>query len=572
MRTSPKVSRILAELKRLAALPDTSAGAWLATAEEGVQFLKEHLGGEQTVLYASLNAVMIHGVLVPIQGLESINREEFSREFVSPDASWVIEHVSGGGEPDRVYLAPPLRRLGGSVESGEKLVFKRFFAGREGDTPIEISQKLVHALDLHFLEERNAWCRLDDDGDILEVIKIVRENNADWIHAVTVVTVLAKDFAEYMRLADMALLYFFDFTRTQPRSFSGWSGVAPVKFDAPDLFYHGGIMGQSGSYINGRMIVRPEVLYENIVNDYMERRNPSLRQYAVFKAIDLKTKKRIEVSANPEGLSNYFQPESTLPLEMSPAFFKAEVLHRYKADQVKYSLNDRSITCRGAWSLRTYDVNKEGQVHTYLRYLGELPYKEQLYWQSFNEWPKGGLSERAITTDFKGEFYRGYDPLNSLKRVTVELDERAPGWWQPRGEALRKVVHNPVTPSSAEWSDAVMLLDQLVNEGFLLAALRALAKSLGIVLQPDWRQFKLLEECVAAKSVNGVDAKELIDPLRRLRELRNHLKGHVSTRKQELAKQAIKAHGSFKAHFEHVADEVLETLKVLASILLNEKT
>ena len=117
---------------------------------------------------------------------------------------------------------------------------------------------------------------------------------------------------------------------------------------------------------------------------------------------------------------------------MSPVFFKAEILHRYKADTVKYELDDRSITCRGAWSLRTYDVNKEGQVHTYLRYLGELPYKEQLYWQSFNEWPKGGLSERAITTDFRGDFYRGYDPLNNLKRAVMDLDERAPPWWQPR--------------------------------------------------------------------------------------------------------------------------------------------
>jgi len=367
------MSDVLNDLKRLAVLPDTDPGVWLASAEEGVHFLKEHLSGDQTVLYASLNAVMIHGVLVPEKGLAAIDHDELSREFVAPDASWIIEHVSSGGEPDRVYLAPPLRHLGECIEDGEKLVFKRSFAGREGETPVEISQKLVHALDLHFLEERNAWCRLDDDGDIVEVVKIVRESFADWTHNVTVVTVLTKYFAEYMRLADMVLLYFFDFTRTQPQSFNGWSGVTPVQFNAPDLFYHGGVMGRSGSYINGRMIVRPAITYEEIVKEHIEKRNPSSKQYAVFKAIDLKTNERIEVSADPAGLSNYFQPESELPLEMSPAFFKAEVLHRYKADSVKYELDDRSITCRGAWSLRTYDVNKEGQVHTYLRYLGELP-------------------------------------------------------------------------------------------------------------------------------------------------------------------------------------------------------
>src|SRR5262249_23170465 len=165
------------------------------------------------------------------------------------------------------------------------------------------------------------------------------------------------------------------------------------------------------------------------------------------------------------------------------------------------------------------------------------------------------------------EFYQGYDPLNHLKRKIMELDDKAPSWWQPRGDALRKALHNPVTSSVNEWSDAILALDQLVNEGFLLRPLRILAKSLGLTPQDDWRQFKLLEECVAAKNADAVDAKTVIDPLRRMRDLRNHLKGHASTRKLELAKEAISQHGSFKAHFEYVSDEIHETLKVLARTL-----
>jgi len=149
----------------------------------------------------------------------------------------------------------------------------------------------------------------------------------------------------------------------------------------------------------------------------------------------------------------------------------------------------------------------------------------------------------------------------------MKLDERAPSWWQPRGDALRKAVHNPVTPSVDEWSDEILALDQLVNEGFLLGPLRTLANSFGVEPKDDWRQFKLLEECVAAKNADGVDAKSVIDPLRRLHHLRNHLRGHASTRKQELARQAISDHGSFKLHFEHVADKVQETLKVLVATL-----
>jgi hypothetical protein len=547
------MSRVLEQLKQLAEIPPQDAGQWLSSAESGVEFLKGHLRSDTTILYASLNAVMIHAVLVPLKHLDQADHEKLSHEFV---------------RPDRVYLAPPLCRLGEPLEEGEKLIFKRSFAGRQGDPPVEISQRLVHALNLHFMDERNAWCRLDEDGDLVDVIKIVREPSEDWTLNVTVVTIATKDFAEYMRLAGMGMLIFFDFTRTRVSSFHGWNGVTPVTYDAPDLFYQGGVMGEQGSYINGRMIVRPAVTYDEIVKAHMEMRYPTNQQYAAFKAIDLKTAERIEVSADPKKLSNYFQPESKLPLEMSPAFFKAEVLHRYKADPAKYDLDERTISCRGAWTLRTYDINKEGQVHTYLRYLRELPYKEQLYWQAFNEWPKGELSERAITTDFRGEVYRRYDGLSALKRLILRFDENPPSWWQPRGGALRKSVLYPATSSAAEWGTELLGLDQLVNEGFLLGQLKALADTLGVKLQAEWRAFKLLEECLVAKGLDQVDAKSVMDAFRHLRDLRNHLKGHASAEKRlALEKDAITKFGSFRAHFQNTTGEIHKALKVIGGAL-----
>jgi hypothetical protein len=80
-----------------------------------------------------------------------------------------------------------------------------------------------------------------------------------------------------------------------------------------------------------------------------------------------------EISCAPGATANYFT-ESDLPFELSPAFFSPEVLRKYKADSDKYSLAGRSISCRCAWSLQTYDVNEAGQVHTYLVYLRNLPY------------------------------------------------------------------------------------------------------------------------------------------------------------------------------------------------------
>jgi hypothetical protein len=253
---------------------------------------------------------------------------------------------------------------------------------------------------------------------------------------------------------------------------------------------------------------------------------------------------------------------------MSPAFFNAEVLHRYKADPDKYELSDRSIYCRGTWTLRTFDINEEGQVHTYLVYLRNLPYKEQIYWQSFNEWPKGGLSTRAITTDFMGEFYTEYDSLNYLKQKINSLDKSPPDWWIPRGEAVVKAVHYPATSSSAEWANEILALDQLLNEGFREKALRKLADSLGREPTAEWKSLRLLEECLIGKGLDPDDAKMLCGSLRNLRDMRNVTKGHAaSTKRKQLEKEAITKHGSFRVHFSNVAQECDAALETVVSYL-----
>ena len=324
--------------------------------------------------------------------------------------------------------------------------------------------------------------------------------------------------------------------------------------------------------MNGRQIVVPSVTKREIVRRYKERRNPKKQRYAVFKAKNLKTMERIEVSCNPARLSNYFQPESDLPLEMSPAFFRAELLHKYKSDPSKYELTDRSISCRGAWHLQTYDVNEAGQVHTYLRYLAYLPYQEQLYWQSFNEWPKGFVSRRAIRADFMGEWSMDYHPLDAVKRKVERLDEASPLWWKPRGREVARDVHYPVTGSEAEWADAILVFDQFVIEGFQYKPLKEIALNMGRTLDKDWRSLKLMEVCLIGKGVAEDDAKAAVGALRRVHDLRTIVKGHAAPRrKAQAATDALKAHASFRAHFEALAVDCDDALGlVMAGMGISE--
>jgi hypothetical protein len=260
-----------------------------------------------------------------------------------------------------------------------------------------------------------------------------------------------------------------------------------------------------------------------------------------------------------------------LPWEISPAFFRTEVLHRFKADPEKYTFDDRSITCRNAWYLKTYDINEAGQVHTYIGYLADLPYDEQLYWQAFNEWPKGPISRRAMQTDIVGDWYLEHEPLSALKHTIAQLDAAPPAWWKKRGEELADAVHYPATDSVKEWADEILALDQLLVEGFLAKPLRALA--MGRTVEGTWGSLRVLQEVLSASGHSDDSAKALVLPMQRLHALRSEVKGHATVEKKRAAEvKARTDHGSLRGHFRALVAECESALNsVLASLGLELK-
>jgi hypothetical protein len=244
------------------------------------------------------------------------------------------------------------------------------------------------------------------------------------------------------------------------------------------------------------------------------------------------------------------------------------VLHRFKADPEKYTLEDRSITCRGAWHLKTYDINEAGQVHTYIGYLANLPVEEQRYWRSFNEWPKGSISQRAFQIDILGEWSTIYDPLNHIKMKVRSLDENAPVWWKPRGEELMSAVRHPATESTLEWGNEILALDQLIVEGFLVAPLREMAERFGRKVEISWASLKVLQECLVGVGQTGDDAKSIIAPLQKLHALRSRLRGHgaVSARK-EAEQSARSTFGSLREHFKAIAAQCDNSLEQIVKAL-----
>jgi len=209
-------------------------------------------------------------------------------------------------------------------------------------------------------------------------------------------------------------------------------------------------------------------------------------QYIRVIVSDIKNNLILEdYSLNPVNFSNYFQ-KSDLPFEISPIFFNAEVLDKYKQNHDKYEVNECSISCRGGWHLETYDINEYNQVHTYAIYLSRLPYKEQRHWENYNERPNGTISARAHTTDFQGNFPEEMSKFEKLKVSLEKLgkikfsNDITPVWEAKGGwDNASKGLHYLKTENSNLYHDFIISLANTVNEGFKKTPLEKIAAHYG---------------------------------------------------------------------------------------------
>ena len=89
----------------------------------------------------------------------------------------------------------------------------------------------------------------------------------------------------------------------------------------------------------------------------------------------------------------------------------------------------RLVTCRGAWMLRSVDVNDANQVHTFICDLRKLPIQEQKHWASRNEEPRARISNRTIANDFLGTVFDWSNPLRDVRLILQKWMDEDVQWW-----------------------------------------------------------------------------------------------------------------------------------------------
>jgi hypothetical protein len=544
---------------------DSDYDTWIQQ-EEVVPFLEREGTDEDIIIYAGSRHLFIHAIFIPAFDVTS--------DSVAPLLDWDFNasdgwSITSSGSGDDLAIEQPLaHERSHLIRAGEQIIFWRGFEGvRHKSSYFELSQKIAHVLGLHHLEERNAWCTLNRFGDIDDIVKVHKitdhpEDRCD------IITMRKMQLAEYAAIGKYVLLRIFVFHRYRSSGLHVPYGppVSRPLTSRGTVFGNLAIYGASGSCSRGVQILdlaNPKLKYlENIFNG-----DDTEKQYVTFIAHDWRHGKLGEFSCDPKQLANYFVP-SPYPYETTPAFFRPEVLSKYKADTEKYSLEDRSVSCRGAWHLRGIGVNDAGQVHAYLFYLGNLPYEEQLHWKQYNEAPKAGLSKSVITTDFNGQFSDEYDPLPELKHKLQGVEKRQVGWWTVRDATLLKRTHYPFSDSRDDWASELMNLDQLLVEGLIEKWLRKKAMDLGRNPDDRLRPLKLLEECLCGLGFEETHARKLLTPWHTLHNLRSELKAHPSHSKglsHEI--EARKEYGNLKNHFRQLCQECDESLQIIITAL-----
>jgi len=539
------------------------------------RFLACQQESDFVVLYGNADALgsslYVTSLLIPASEAHLKLRGRFTDWNGGPFDSPSCGLVYGGKEGARVeYNDSHAHSRDPRFKNGKRLVFGRHFDGsRDAKSYFELHQELAHAHGLHWTHERAAWCRLDDSGDVIDLAK-VDEIAIPGGDAAIIVSLSRELLNLHMAATNTCLVQMFD-SIVMPSKFHGFDGGDEKEFCDParHLVVKYRLDSHGASYFRGAQIIRPPLNAQELgAKLYFADKAP--KEFASFITQDFKNKRVTEVSCDPEHMASYFQPESPLPFQTSPVFFRPDVLDKYKADPDKYTLESRSITCRNSWSLQTYDVNEAGQVHTMIRYLGYLPYAEQLYWKSFNEAPKASISKRSYTTDFEGSFDMTPDGLRSLKSTLDDLGRRQPTWFTLHEKALVGQLHYPLTTSNKTWNDALIGIAKCVVEGLKKSFFETAAKELGRVGEPGWGSLKWVREYLIGKQVDADRIDELVSPLVETQRLRSKLSAHAAGNEAAtIRKELLKEFGSPKAHIEDLATKLNASLVALEAISMS---
>lgn len=448
------------------------------------------------------------------------------------------------------------------LENEEAPLYIMNFNGRlkpEGKTYIEMSQIFTHFLDIYYVPHLKAYCKYDENGELIKIISIIEKD------AYSYVLIKRKYLDFYLWITKKHLVKHISSTTITPH-FSSW-GVCEKEKHIDEQYSK--CCQEDGAFVNGYKcfpITTPNYQLENYLNSSQFEE----RKYETFKLWDWKNKCSAQLSISPENFTNYFETTNNLPFELSPIFFKPEVLSKYKNNPDLYTISEHSISSN-SWSLRSYGVN-DNLIYVYVIDLQKLPYNEQSYWKSFNINPPeegilGGISKSSFERDFLGHF------CNEMS-VAVKINELLPQL-MPYSSLISLSkdykVNDLYEDNSLEWAKEIANLQNIFINSLIETKIKKILSTIGIDFSTNDKSIKLLKLIF---SHYDLDVSHF-DLLRDINYIRNHTYGHYSQEeKDKLVSKSRTEYEDLRVHYNMILRNILEYLNdfiKLCNILQSNK-
>lgn len=386
----------------------------------------------------------------------------------------------------------------------------------------------------------------------------------------------------------MNLLIFFDEMRHSQQSFQEL-GLTPVLNQIEQghdyIYKYSSLINchfdgnKSGGWIMGKCVLRYREKDYN--HDSFEQDE---KQYADFiYGYDNEGEPKLH-SCKKDTLSNYFVANGDNPLEMTPIFFKKEVLEKYYSNPNKYTVNDGVVGCEGSWSMYI-DNDHRSFVIVPLVYLGYLEYSEQLYWKGYNVAPEKemGFSRTAYTRWIEGNFYNPMFPDLHFKYRFKQFNEK---WKKKFGWPLflplidedqhrYKTLHCLTTENNhSVFDEQILSMTKLVIDSLNQKSLQSeindsntevvsFLKERNISSSSDLKAG--IDKFQAFLLSKGMKCPDMVDFLRKVQALRSNSVAH---RKSNKRKDLVKLYEYFKLN-ELSEQQVMEEIFMKMVMTLN---
>ena len=535
---------------------------WIA-AKDQLDFLDSNAQEDELIIFAVGRRFFMHGVAIKKDLLSPLDKNDLLGWSGNPYGSRAGYSLVQGDSEIQIDQNCTLHGSK-TIEKAQQLVFMRTFDGlNENPTYCEILQEFSHMSEIHWRDEFSSYCCFDENGDFDHIVSVTIKDDFD---GVTLVSVQREPLELYLAASNSTMVRMFDFTCRHSGEFSGWSSEPEMPYlENDDLFYRQKIDSKKGGYTRGIQIVPLSRPKSDIFSSYRDKwSGKQEEEYVEFEAYDWRNDQVTKISTDPAATTNYFMSnENSLPFETSPAFFRPEVLSKYKSNRDKYIYDEvnRTISCRDQWVLQSIDVNEAGQVHVYICDLSTLPHKEQLHWLSSNEPMKTGISKRSFEADFEGKWYSDTDSLQDIRPILEGWDRKCAPWWKLRRKNLLYQTTAPRIESRDDWGQSFLDLSQLILEGFVPKVIKGELDKANTPYESE-KSIALLEKLFVAKSLLMPDNK--LTGLRSVNYFRNKTNAHVrGSQFDKLSKEVIQSHGSYSGHFLDVCKTVSNELLLI---------